>query len=839
MTQRPQVYVKPAPHQYGFAEHKSSEQVLTTLVADISDSFETEFPANSTGRRSSGYALVCFVDAAAAYCSVNPDRFIKLLLDHKVPMYLIRFFQAFLSNRSQRVTWKGFRDEWRKTPWGGAQGLQSMPQIWRIFFSDLLDKFPRLAPFFDPALPQEQRSRLKWACLADDLTIWATGKSYADCHALLQRAAQVVTEWSLETGIEISEKSAVMPFHPTTQRTLPTDLAPIRLGGHLLPCDSPRENRLLGLWFDTWLNFHFFVTEILLPKIRAFVPIFKFMKNIKLQHKRALLFGAVVARVLYGVTAYWERISLDDRNSIIAAVGVCARTACGAMPGTAAATAMSECGMDSLPTMVNRHTMRLVEKTLRLPAERQLNQMMRRARPPTILARFVFDTKEDREPLLTPDAEPKWDPTEPAPPVQFVARSFMGLRADAPADLRRESNVKLVWHLSPDIVGLSDGSIPEKSETSAAAAVIWVRPTVAMLNAPSLKTQRRSTGTAKKKIAPPTPLFRMNTTPPEDTPAANTFRTFEPDFVGRRNTGPMASSFRPESIGIELLIEMLKGAVAEARADREAKGITSRIRVLALTDSMSNLDELARGPHRQRSYRGACTWKHIQALRVGQDCDLILGYVHSHCSMFIHDVVDHRAGEAAMCKPPLTPVTSVWYVDAARERAKLVSSAPHELHSECFHDTIVKRRTPWRLSSWLSARDQRLLAQMRTDAVHGLGQLYRQSRSDAGPCPFCGDAKSAHMDHMLRCEGLLAGLAKYPRVVQALKRGKFGLTTDPCESALAFRVAIYLTKVPPDSWGRADIIDDKVLKPFRDFYEKMEAEEAASNNKKPHLFKRK
>ena len=158
VTKRTQPHLPTMPHQYGFTEHKSSEQVLTTITADITTALDSEFDQVGPGRSNSGRAMVLFVDAAAAYLSVNPNKFIQLLIDNDVPAYLIRFFHAFLSNRSQRVTWKGWRDEWRKTPWGGAQGLKSMSEIWKIFFSDLIDKFPRVTAFFDKDRPQSQAS---------------------------------------------------------------------------------------------------------------------------------------------------------------------------------------------------------------------------------------------------------------------------------------------------------------------------------------------------------------------------------------------------------------------------------------------------------------------------------------------------------------------------------------------------------------------------------------------------------------------------------------------------------------------------------------------------------
>ena len=837
VTKRTQPHLPTMPHQYGFTEHKSSEQVLTTITADITAALDTEFDQVGPGRSNSGRAMVLFVDAAAAYLSVNPNKFIQLLLDNNVPAYLIRFFHAFLSNRSQRVTWKGWRDEWRKTPWGGAQGLKSMSEIWKIFFADLIDKFPRLNAFFDPSHPQSQgRSRLKWACLADDLTLWATGRTYRECYDLLQQAAHVITAWSNDTGVEVSDKSSVMPFYPTTQRDLPTDMT-LTIGGHALVCDDDTERRLLGLWFDPRMNYHFFV-NLLVKRIRVFVNVFKFFKRMKLQFKRMLFIGAVISRVLFGAAAYWERLSVSDRDSIIGAVGEVARAVCGAMPGTASATAMSECGMDDLPTLMNKHIMRVVEKAFRLPEECQLRKMLMSNSPPLILKRFIFNRDENREPFLTPHSEPKWKPEDPKPPVNVFSQSFYGLRANAPAEYRRISNEQIVTYAAPDVLAIADGSVPHGLDTSAGAAVVWVNPSKELINALSFKCLNKDgttslTGGPFGKADRPTSI--------DDLLKSNLFRSFEPDYETACNTGPMASSFRPEAIALERLIRLIRVVITPLIAERKAKGITSRLRVLVLTDSMSNLDELNRGPHRQKAYRGACTWQAIKTLNVGEDCDLILAYVHSHCNHYPHDLVDDRAGKAAKRDPPLEPATSIWDKDAARERAKLLEKAPHTQHRKCFHDTIVTGRAKWRMTNNLPSTDQRFLVQMKTDAIHMLGQTHRVSKNVAKPCPWCKVEHGRRMEHMLTCNSLADGIKGYPRIAKALHRGPKGLVSHPCETALAFRVAIYLSKVPRNRWGRSDIFVDSVLKPFRDFCDAKEQEPRpsfSSSNLKPFTRKK-
>ena len=838
---RLQKFIVPPPHQYGFTVHKSSEHVVATLVADICGSFKQKFRGPSGKAR--GFALALFVDAAAAFCSINPDKFITLLLEHGVPMPLVRFFQAFLTGRSQQLVWRGFYDKWRKTPWGGAQGLQSMPDIWRIFFTDLLNKFPRLAPFFDPRTPQAQRSRLKWACLADDLTLWACQGSYKECHALLREAAAAVTLWSNQVGVEVSIKSKVMPFYGTAAVTLPTqnDAPPLRLGQHMLNChvvttvaeggvvtDEQRQlesnsqvallQRLLGLLLDPRLKFHEHVNN-LVNIINECVKLFKFMRPMKLQFKRSILFGAVISRVLYGSPAYWERITKGDRDRIIRAVAACARAACGALPGTSPAVAMSECGLDDLPTIVNRHITRFVETSLRLPAECQIVEILRSNKSP-MFKKFVFELNELREPLLL---QPEWDSLMAVPLVQFYVQSFLGLTADAPAWLRRASNSQLILFLAPDMIGVCDGSLVTATDTSAGASLLWVRFNVEDLNGASFSKYKSA-----QKPTPfvDTPIGVRETTSLEDQKKANTFRSLEPDYSVVKGTGPMASSYRPEAIALHELIKLLKPAVEEMRAERKAKGITAKIRILCLTDSMSNLDELKVGPIRQRSYRGAVIWAAIRALELGDDCELILAYVHSHCNWFIHDLCDHRAKAGAKSKPPLEPVTSVWHKDASRERAKLVAKASHKKHKKSFHDTIIRERAPWRLSNMLCPRDQRLLTQLRTDAVHGLGQLYRPSSKKRQKCPWCGELKGCHMAHVLGpCPELTLAFRKYPRLTVVLERGTQGLVSHPCETVLFFRVALHILGMPRCVWGSANFVDDAIVKPFRDFYERLEAEE--------------
>jgi hypothetical protein len=762
--------------QFGFVPTKSSEQVTALLAAEIAEHF-----ANVDG----GTAMALFIDFAEAFTSVWPEYFLKQLKHRKIPTYLIRFYRAFLTGRKQRLTWKGYKGAWRGTPWGAPIGTVLGPLIWNIMLHDLLDKFPQVHVFFKTT---QRLTPLRWAALADDLTLWVTGKNLHSCQQWLHESAGVVNKWASHVGMRISPKTCAMPFFAKRTPDIDKQLehlaqSPIMVGTLVVQCnlgggggELSLAQRLLGVHFDSTLSFAAHV-EMLCGTINSFARVFQFVRNMKLQHQRPLLYGAVVSRALFGCAAFWLRLTDAQRNAIVTAVGKCARLVAGVLPGVPSHVAMRECGILDIPQLVTRHCVKLVEKSVRLPGEDCfLKRLIKRGGGP-LLARYVIMPDLAREPLLL---SPQWNPSDPVPVVEFRTRSHHGLAAQAPRHARRLANQQLLTYADPNVFGTADGSVNE-GVSSAAACAVWVR-------------------------AADEPLLwqTLNQAPAVSAELPELPHSLAPQFEASIGAGPYACSFRPEQLGLRLLLNCLRVAARDA-------DVAGGVSALGGSDSLSNIMQLAKGPNRQTTYAGAETWKVLGGMGVGTDIrKLVIAFMHSHCGCFAHQVVDVRAGRVAKTAPSYEFVS---WQDSARELAKQVPplGPPPKPH---FHDRLLQggRSVPWRDSAPLQRSDQRLLAQLRTNVTHAVGQHHGASYPNQQRCPWC-DTGVCDTSHFYGpCAAITRGLRKYPDINAIFARGIEVLVTHPVSAVLAFKAALRLLNVDRRIWGRDFILPPSLAK---------------------------
>ena len=84
--------------QAGFRKNRSCEDQLLRMIQDVSDGFQEKKPRRT---------VMALLDLSRAYDRVWKEDLILTLIDSGVPLKLVRWFNAFLSNRQFRVMFNG------------------------------------------------------------------------------------------------------------------------------------------------------------------------------------------------------------------------------------------------------------------------------------------------------------------------------------------------------------------------------------------------------------------------------------------------------------------------------------------------------------------------------------------------------------------------------------------------------------------------------------------------------------------------------------------------------------------------------------------------------------
>ena len=210
------------------------------MIQDVSDGFQEKKP-----RR----CVMALLDLSRAYDRVWKEDLILTLIDSVVPLKLVRWFNAFLSNRQFQVMFNGSLSRTRWLINGVPQGAVTSPLLFIIFYIN--------------SLPDEIKDLVNDSLFADDLTIWSSHNNKEEASRYVQLAVQKIEERCKKKKMLLSEKSVVTFFSSSSgdARWKPD----ITMGGNTLKFDPCPK--LLGLVINRTLSFQQHVDKVV-DKVR-------------------------------------------------------------------------------------------------------------------------------------------------------------------------------------------------------------------------------------------------------------------------------------------------------------------------------------------------------------------------------------------------------------------------------------------------------------------------------------------------------------------------------------------------------------------------------------------
>jgi ribonuclease HI len=201
------------PSQGGFRCRMSAVDQVARLEAAIHSALHIK-----------SVLLVCFVDLSSAFDKVWHTGLLYKLSRCGIRGSLLRWFQAYLSDRTFKVFFEGKYSSTEPIKSGVPQGAILSPTLFNVMMSDM------------PSTPG-----VSTAEYADDITFYVSHKNIQIATNLLQAQVNSFVEWTHGWGLKLNlEKTKTMCF--TSKKIHPL---PIKASGHNL--EIVQQHRYLGV----------------------------------------------------------------------------------------------------------------------------------------------------------------------------------------------------------------------------------------------------------------------------------------------------------------------------------------------------------------------------------------------------------------------------------------------------------------------------------------------------------------------------------------------------------------------------------------------------------------
>lgn len=216
----------PTSH-FGARKQRSAEQALLLLQEQIYTAWR--------GRRV--VSLISF-DVKGAYNGVCKERLLQRMKARGIPGVLLRWVEAFCSERTATIQINGQGSEVQSLPQAGLpQGSPLSPILFLFFNADLVQR--------------QIDSRGGAIAFVDDFTAWVTGPTAQSNREGIKAIINEALDWERRSGATFeAEKTAIIHFTPKAHKS---EQEPFTIKGQAV---EPQDHvKILGVVMDTRLKY--------------------------------------------------------------------------------------------------------------------------------------------------------------------------------------------------------------------------------------------------------------------------------------------------------------------------------------------------------------------------------------------------------------------------------------------------------------------------------------------------------------------------------------------------------------------------------------------------------
>ena len=183
---------------------------------------------------------VIFIDLKKAFDTIDHTILLRKLRIYGVDENGIKFFESYLSNRSQRCCVNGELSETAKITCGVPQGSNLGPLLFLIYINDLPNCLDRASP----------------RMFADDTNISIAANSVTELEQIINSELKNLHQWLLANRLSLNVAKTEFMIIGSRQRLLVHDNEHIRIEIDGKTIKRVNETKSLGLQIDEHLHGH-------------------------------------------------------------------------------------------------------------------------------------------------------------------------------------------------------------------------------------------------------------------------------------------------------------------------------------------------------------------------------------------------------------------------------------------------------------------------------------------------------------------------------------------------------------------------------------------------------
>ena len=240
--------------QFGFRKQHSAYMAHMLLVDNLIKALQNE-----------EFVIGVFLDFSKAFDTVDHSILLLKLQHYGIRGISLKWFESYLDNRKQYVTYNGTKSDMQRVKCGVPQGSILGPILFLIYINDLIVSCKHSVPFL----------------FADDTNLFTSGKNLNYIARQMNDELASICIWLKVNKLSLNvKKTHFMVFNPKNR---PCDKIQLNIDGTLI--DEEQHTKFLGVYIDNKLTWKKHI-EVITGKISRGIGVI--WKAKKLLNKSAL-----------------------------------------------------------------------------------------------------------------------------------------------------------------------------------------------------------------------------------------------------------------------------------------------------------------------------------------------------------------------------------------------------------------------------------------------------------------------------------------------------------------------------------------------------------------------
>lgn len=334
-------------NQAGFRKMRCTEDQILRMTQHVSDGFQQR-------KRT----VMVLLDYSKAFDRVWKEDLLTDMMDMGVPLQMVKWLHAFLSNRQAIVTYNSAHSRTVKLRQGLPQGAVLSPLLFLFYINGIVQTL-------DPSIES--------ALFADDASIWVSDESLHKASAKLQTAVNAISEWSSRKKMELNVTKSEVTFFSTSSHEA-TWRPHISLNNSEIPYN--KSPKFLGVHLDRTLSFQthvLYVCNKVSSRNRILASLASKSWGWRKKNLRTVYRATQQSVINYAGPAWQPYLSKTQFNKLETAQNQSLRIITGQYSSTPVEALRLEAGVQSCSTISKQNTLIAYEKALRLPSDHPRN----------------------------------------------------------------------------------------------------------------------------------------------------------------------------------------------------------------------------------------------------------------------------------------------------------------------------------------------------------------------------------------------------------------------------------------------------------------------------------